>query len=408
VTSAKGHIIGTHRIVPPETTLARMRPLMRPLGITRIANITGLDIIGIPVVVVCRPNARSLAVSQGKGVDLEAAKASGLMESIELFHAEHMINPLHLHTLRELNPKNVVDTSRLPRSSISTFHPARRILWVSGTNLVDGRTMFVPHEMVHQDCTLPLPQGSGCFVMSSNGLASGNDPDEAILHGACEVIERDATTLWAYASLREQEQRHVDLATIDDPLCREVLNKYERTGIAVGVWDTTTDLGVPAFACVIADRERHRLHMLYPTHGMGCHTTPEIALLRALTEAAQGRLTFISGARDDSGHEKYRLAQSEQHHSMALKKIDAPAPRSFREAPCLGTESVAGDRAAVVARLAEHGFSEVVAVDLTHPALGVPVFRVIVPGLEALYEVQKYLPGERASRVLQRPAEHAS
>src|SRR6202020_1763686 len=90
----KQHRDGTHRLVSPETTLARVRPLRPVMGITRIANITGLDCIGIPVTMVCRPNARSLAVSQGKGLDLTAAKVSGVMESIEGYHAEHITLPL--------------------------------------------------------------------------------------------------------------------------------------------------------------------------------------------------------------------------------------------------------------------------------------------------------------------------
>ena len=67
---------------------------MPTMGITRIANITGLDRLGIPVVMVCRPNSRSIAVSQGKGLTLDAAKASGLMESVETFHAESITRPL--------------------------------------------------------------------------------------------------------------------------------------------------------------------------------------------------------------------------------------------------------------------------------------------------------------------------
>src|SRR5438876_5307195 len=98
----KGHRQGTHRLVPPAQTLERVKPLMPVLGITRIANITGLDAIGIPVTMVCRPNARSLAVSQGKGLDLVAAKVSGLMESIEAYHAETITLPLKIATYEEL------------------------------------------------------------------------------------------------------------------------------------------------------------------------------------------------------------------------------------------------------------------------------------------------------------------
>ena len=84
----KSYRLGTHRTVAPSETLARVGPLMAQMGITRIANITGLDRLGVPVVMVCRPNSRSIAVSQGKGLDLAAAKASGLMESVETYHAE--------------------------------------------------------------------------------------------------------------------------------------------------------------------------------------------------------------------------------------------------------------------------------------------------------------------------------
>src|SRR5947209_7315915 len=86
----KGFRAGTHRVISPAETCARVRPLMPVMGITRIANITGLDSIGIPVVMVCRPNSRALAVAQGKGLDLDAAKASGLMESVESYHAERI------------------------------------------------------------------------------------------------------------------------------------------------------------------------------------------------------------------------------------------------------------------------------------------------------------------------------
>ncbi|MHC4093368.1 MAG: YcaO-like family protein, partial [Planctomycetota bacterium] len=70
-------MLGTHRTVSPAETLARLTPLLPQMGITRVANITGLDFIGIPVVMVCRPNSRSIAVAQGKGLELVAAKVSG-------------------------------------------------------------------------------------------------------------------------------------------------------------------------------------------------------------------------------------------------------------------------------------------------------------------------------------------
>src|SRR6266849_2793011 len=188
---------GTHRIIAPEETLRRVQPFAPVMGITRIANVTGLDCIGLPVVMVCRPNSRSVAVSQGKGLDLDAAKASGLMESIEAYHAETITSPLRLCTYEELRyTHHVVDIGRLPMPSTSTFNPNSKILWCEGHDLLNDESVFVPYETVHTDYTWPLPTGSGCFACSSNGLASGNHISEAISHGICEVVERDSSTLW--------------------------------------------------------------------------------------------------------------------------------------------------------------------------------------------------------------------
>ncbi|TGV60738.1 hypothetical protein EN803_38435, partial [Mesorhizobium sp. M2D.F.Ca.ET.160.01.1.1] len=68
---ANGAVPGIpYRADSAHSAIARIRPHWARMGITRVANVTGLDRIGIPVVMVCRPNARSLAVSQGKGIDL--------------------------------------------------------------------------------------------------------------------------------------------------------------------------------------------------------------------------------------------------------------------------------------------------------------------------------------------------
>ncbi len=88
--------------------LARIQPFFAQMGITRLANVTGLDTIGIPVVMACRPNSRSLAVTQGKGLDLEAAKVSAAMESIECHHAERILLPLKFASYRELVARHVV------------------------------------------------------------------------------------------------------------------------------------------------------------------------------------------------------------------------------------------------------------------------------------------------------------
>ena len=141
-----------------------------------MANVTGLDPVGIPVVMVCRPNSRSLAVSQGKGIDLGSARASGLMEAAELYHAETMTLPLRLCTYEELRYQhNVVEVDELPRGFGSRFHPLLRLPWCEGRDLLSGENMFVPYEMVHMNYTTPLPDGQVASPLLQMAWPQGTD-----------------------------------------------------------------------------------------------------------------------------------------------------------------------------------------------------------------------------------------
>ena len=400
----KGFRDGAHRLVPPEETVARARRLMAPLGITRVANVTGLDTLGIPVVMVVRPNARSLSVAQGKGLTLMAARASGLMEAIESYHAEHITLPLKLATYNQLRfSHRLVDVGALARAGAGGFHEEQRVLWIEGASLRDGGPVWLPYEIVHTDFTLPLPPSSGGLFVSSGGLASGNHALEAVCHGLCELIERDAVTLWRCRSEEERAASRVDEATVDDPACREVLAAYARAGVAAAIWEITGDVGVAAFQCAIADAAPDPARPIGPMAGMGCHPAREIALLRALTEAAQSRVTLITGARDDMMHQRLDEAGYLRALGEHRARLEAPGPRrSFRDAPTRAHETFEEDLAFVLERLAAAGLGEAVVVDLSKPELGVPVVRVVVPGLEVLSDLPGYLPGRRTREALAR------
>lgn len=389
---------GTHRLVPPARTLERMRGLMPVMGVTRLAGVTGLDRIGLPVAMSIRPNARSLAVSSGKGLTEAAALASALMEAIELYHAERVRLPLLLGTHRELRHAHALaDVGRLPSLSLSRFHDDFPLLWVAGWDLLDDAPCLVPFEMVHANFTWPLPAGSGGFPMTSNGLASGNHVLEAISHGICEVVERDATTLWRTSAAARRAGRGVDLHTVDDDGCRTALERYDRAGVAVGVWDITSDVGVPTFECVVVDRESHAWRPAYATSGVGCHPAKAVALLRALTEAAQGRLIYITGARDDRDRQAYASA-CDPHFAAAVRdRIARQSDRcDFRGLPDYQHAGFAAEVRWLLARLVEAGIDQVIVVDLRRPEFRVPVVRVVIPGLEGISDAPGYAPGPRA------------
>lgn len=380
----KGFFEGTHRLVPPAETLRRIAPVAPGVGITRVANVTGLDRIGIPVVMVCRPNARSISVSQGKGLSLDAAKVSGLMESIELHHAEHVTLPLLLGSWRELcGDVRLAAVTRSPVRRGARFHRDLRMLWMEGRDLMSGEAVYVPYDLVHCDDTPTARALRSCFAASSNGLASGNHPLEAVSHALCEVIERDATARWAAGGSERRQGTRVDLASVEDPGCREVLDRYQRAKVDVECFETTGEVAVPSFYCVIRDGSYEGLGPLYAAAGFGCHPSRPVALLRALTEAAQSRVALIAGSRDDLFRSVYAtgLDPDVQADQCGLAE-GLGGGRRLDDGPGWEAPTFEEDVARQLACLGRAGVEEAVVVDLSTPRDGVAVVRVVVPGLE--------------------------
>ncbi len=385
---AKRHLAGTHRVIAPAETLARIERFFPVMGITRVADITGIDTLGIPVVLVYRPNSRSVVTAQGKGLDLMAAKASGVMESVEVFTAERIIKPLLLASFNDLRfSYPLVNVELLPRSTNSPYHPDFPILWIEGRELFTDGPVWIPYETVHTAHTLPLPSGTGCFLGTTTGLASGNHYLEAVSHGLCEVVERDAATLYHVLTETEKASRRVDPRSVDDPSCLAVLRRVEQANMSVGIWDITTDVGLPVFKCIIAERDHDAPRVMYGAEGLGCHPARGIALLRAITEAAQARLAIISCARDNVPPGDYDLVMDPESGRKQAAVLAGEAHRDFRATPSFDGDTFDADVAWELDALRSVGISEVAVVDLTREEFGIPVVRVVVPGLEGPVEL---------------------
>jgi ribosomal protein S12 methylthiotransferase accessory factor len=385
---------GTHRLTTPDETLSRVRPHAARMGITRLGNITGLDRIGIPVAIAVRPNSRSVSVSQGKGLDLPQAMASALMEACEGFHAED-IGPVRRAAYRELATTETVVEPALLCAGATPFDPAAAIEWIEGWDLLRGRRCWVPAEIVHTDYTSPQPDGY--FLAGSNGLASGNHAVEAINAALFELVERDAVALWMARRLRQRAARALDLASVDDPDCRILLGKYAAADIAVRVWDVTTDIGIATYLCEISDPLSSDPKLPRRFHGSGCHADRSIALSRALTEAAQTRLTYIVGIRDDLSPAEYEAVPGDEIREALLAAMAREAtPRAFSTAPSFASDDLAADLRQALQRLATAGIEHAIAVDLTRPEFEIPVVRLVIPELEWDPHHPNYRPGRRA------------
>ncbi|MCA9664332.1 MAG: YcaO-like family protein [Myxococcales bacterium] len=398
----KGYATGTTRTRAPAETLALIEPLVARFGVTRLANITGLDRIGIPVYQAVRPNARSLSVSQGKGLDAPSAQVSALMESLESYHAEHARCAVRLESQRALaREARVADPTRLPLARGTHYQPDAPLPWTAARDLRSDEPVFVPFEIVHANFTVPRVPGSGAFSPSTSGLGSGNHIAEATLHGICELIERDAETLWRIAGGEAGSAYRVAPESIDYAPARALVERFKAAGLDVMIWDMTSDVQVAAFSVIVFDPESDAdLNPSPAADGSGAHPDRDVALCRALTEAAQSRLTAIAGSRDDFTLALYQGTQRAEvlDHFRTLAR--APAERSFEEVPVFRGESIDDDLEHVLDRLAGRGMSEVLVIDLSSPELaetpGLRFARTVVVGLETSIASPSYAPRERA------------
>lgn len=300
---------GTYRARFPDDTWEIIRPRLPQFGISRIADVTGLDVLGIPVALSVRPLARTLSVSQGKGHTYPLARISAAMEAIELWHAEfaHPRASRCAVPAAELSlPYGIGDLPALRGSLVTDATP---LDWVDAVGLMSGRTVPVPSDVVTMagsDRSAWKPAG---LVRTSNGLASGNTWQEATLHALYEVVERDAVS----RQPEEVQDGTLVLASIDDEACSELVERIGRAGAILTVTHVPNRFGLPCFRATVWSTEFPLINL-----GYGAHLTPGIALSRAISEAAQSRLTAIAGSRDDMPAVYYER--------LLLDRAGRPAP----------------------------------------------------------------------------------
>ncbi|QNK82119.1 YcaO-like family protein [Nakamurella sp. PAMC28650] len=390
-TAEKGFYRGTQRTAPPEQTLERIRAVAPTVGLTRLADVTGLDRIGIPTVVGYRPNSPTLTVSGGKGFTTLAAMVSAGMEAVEIWHAENLLLDVVVDTHAALDDLGLTSPShQLPLTGNSLFDPHRAEPWVTGWDLMTQKSVAVPYAIVSMGNTKHFPTRRWMpFVPGSNGLAGGNHLLEAVAAALYEVVERDAVA--CSRMVGSGLDRRVDLDTVIDPLVRSLIDQFEAADVSVYLYDCTVDTRVPTYMSVVADRIDPAMGLY---RGYGAHLDPSIAMIRALTESAQARLLLIAGSRDDYFTRDQRI---NRFMSDGRREIfdSIPATVSAAEQLSAATSSFGDDITVVLDRLRAAGLESAIVVDLTHPDLQIPVVRVIVPGLEG-YIFDYYRPGPRA------------
>lgn len=391
------------RIGPPANLSRLVAAHLPQAGITRIAEVTALDRIGIPVAIAIRPNSRTLSVNQGKGADLPSAVASATMEALELATAEQLPPSLRLASLGQLQAEaeRVLDLGRSTRCHARKVGRTDQMLWTDGYDHCSRQTVAVPWSLVGADYRADPPGFHPAFQVSTDGLASGRTYCEAIFHGLCELIERDASALLDLTPTATFAARTRHVGPDDPPTVMEMDRQVRAAGCSLTVTDMTTDLGVPAFTAVISDRANAPKTRYGHSGGCGCHPDRARALVRAITEAAQSRLTRITGSRDDLPLRLYQPAADEDDDTYTEIVVGLDGQdRQHSGPPSLETsDSIPVNIRALVARLQASGLSQIVSVPLSNP-FGIAVVRVIVPGLQTEIVDAKGSLGARALAVL--------
>jgi YcaO-like protein with predicted kinase domain len=376
---------GTIRASSPEETLAKLRPLLAFFGITRVVAQEGLGDAKIPVSVSCRPNSRLLSTSQGKGVTRELADISAIMEAIEMFHAERMPAPVLTASVSDVrrSGRAFLDPGRLnqlPRRSL--YSEEEPIGWLEVTHLRSGQPVLCPRAIFTMDATTPRTEISALALsISSNGLASGNTFEEAVVHGLYELIERHCIHDYRYLlPIEERITRLVDLETFRGvPHIDDLRRRLDDTGLNLWAVAMHSSLGIPVFSAHIGEKSPlKRREKEYG--GFGAHYIPEVALSRAITEAVQSRITVITGSRDDLfpwTYQDLEIAPQQPGDggmTMGVKRSDVPRPPAFTSFP----EVLAW----TLDVLERHGITDTCTFNHTRPEYGdIPVVSVVSPGL---------------------------
>jgi ribosomal protein S12 methylthiotransferase accessory factor len=265
--------------------------------------------------------------------------------------------------------------------------------------------VWVPAELV----LLPFsePGAAPRFGWTTNGLASGNSLEEATLHAIFEVLERDAVAM----NHARDASRWLPLDELPAPLAARAL-AWRSRGVELIVRELPNDFGLPCFQACLHESSSTDVNL---AGGSGLHASRQIALARAVCEAAQSRLSIIHGGRDDitGFYAKYVRVQDGERARTESRLIEALRDPARRVALHEVAEAVppAARPATLLRRLLRHlarrGFGTVLRLridtaDRLLAAHGLFTVKVVVPRCETIEGMGPRVGPRLLARILAR------
>jgi oxazoline/thiazoline synthase len=402
---------GGYRSVSSRTTVARFRKHVSPLTgvVSRLerieadlpmnTNFYAQHNFSAPAFSIAELRAGLSGGSFGKGSTAEQGEASALMEAIERYSGIFQGDEIRMtrrfadfSSGEAIAPNEILLFSdaqyrqgQMPAATHdhtpptpAPFDPSAEIEWSPVWSLRDGRFKYLPTSLLYF-----FYRGPGQINADSNGCAAGNTLEEAIVQGFLELIERDAYAIWWYNRSQREE---VDLAQFDDSYIHNLRQQLAETGRRLWVLDVTTDLGIPTFVAMAHWLKDGKENIEF---GSGAHFDPQIAMLRALTELNQ----FLSiglmggGSGDKSSLDGVTPLRLEDHAYLLPGKKPASGASAAAKFGNLGSR----EQVDACVRLTTEAGLDFMVLDQTRVDIGVPIVRVIAPGLRHFY--RRFAPG---------------
>lgn len=359
--------------------LSRAAADARACGVTRLADVTRLDTLGVHVFQAVRPLGRTVAVHQGKALTPMEAMIGALMEAVECDHAEAYHGEAFVSDFDALaadeRPAALGDFAAIRDRPPPRDAP---LTWVAGRRLIGGGRLMVPFDLVSLDLSRP---GHPRLERSSTGLAARYDLEGARLKGLQEVIERDTQSAWSALPIERRTLDGLEAETIPHPWFRDLRGRIEAAGLVLTLYQPAAVIPVPVILAELLEpgagvSPRRR------ALGLACRAEPEDALRASVVEAAQSRLTAISGVRDDILYPE-RPRDPGSDFGVGLPPPSHIIPRRWDDV----LESTAapdnGTSEGLARALGRAGYPDTAVVDLTRNPGGAIVVKVVAPGLGA-------------------------
>ncbi|SEK89263.1 TOMM precursor leader peptide-binding protein [Streptacidiphilus jiangxiensis] len=411
---------GGHRSKSPEKLLAEYEPLISPItGPVKQLIKTPMEMEGlhtyyagqnfaVPMGHVSDLRAGLRSAASGKGMSDVQARASAVGEAIERYSGLFRGDEARITaSYRELGPERAIAPNELHQYSdaqfatrdewnargshfqrvCDPFDPEQRIDWTPVWSLSRQQTRYLPTASLFFG--YPLERGNRYGGADSNGNAAGTSLEDAVVQGFMELVERDSVAIWWYNMVRRPG---IDLAGFQDPYFETWQQRYRAAGRETWALDLTTDLGIPTVATVSRRIDKPVEDILI---AFGAHFDVKIAISRAMTEMNQF-LPAVMHATAEA--ENYTFPDPDQHNwwrtaTLANQPYLRPLDGRLRAASDFtapGTTDLVED-VRLAQRIVEGAGMEMLVLDQTRPDIGLPVVKVLVPGMRHFWT--RYAPG---------------